>query len=197
MNLRRSSIYLCALVLTVLCGASAAPAQTRPTGPAVESVPPDFVIGPEDVLGVLFWREPEISGDVTVRPDGMITLPLVGDIKAAGRRPEALRDEIQLAAAKYLTEPNATVLMRQINSRKVYITGEIKAPGHYPLTAPRTVMQLIALAGGPTEFAKKEEISILREGRTQAFKFNYKEIEKGKKLEQNIQLQPGDTVIVP
>jgi polysaccharide export outer membrane protein len=177
--------------------AQTAAARTAAPRPPVPAVPADYTIGPEDVLGVVFWREQEISGDVVVQPDGMITLPLVGNLRAGGMKIDTLRDQIQEAASKYLNEANVTVLPRQINSRKVFITGEVGTPGTYPLTGPRTVMQLIALAGGLTEFAESEEISIIREGRPQAFKFNYKDVAKGKKLEQNIQLQPGDTVVVP
>jgi polysaccharide export outer membrane protein len=159
----------------------------------------DFVIGAEDVLGILFWREPDFSGDVAVRPDGRITLPLLGDVVAAGVTPAALRDQIQSAAVKYLTEPTVTVIVRQINSRKVFITGAVSRPGEYPLTGPRTVMQLISLAGGVTQFANTEDISILRQeqGRTRAFNFNYKDVAQGRNVQQNIQLQPGDTIVVP
>lgn len=206
----RSLRSLLALALLVATSAPAVaqasrPAQTARTpaistaSTAAAAVPADYVIGPEDVLGVLFWREQEMSGDVAVRPDGMITLPLVGDIQAAGLRPEALRDTIQAAAGKYLTDPNVTVVVRQLNSRKVFITGQVATPGAHPLTGPRTVMQLIALAGGLTEYADGEHITIMREegGKTRSFKFNYKDVAKGKKLEQNIQLKPGDTVVVP
>jgi polysaccharide export outer membrane protein len=168
---------------------------TMPPGGAAVAVAADFVIGPEDVLGILFWREADLSGDVAVRPDGRITLPLLGDLQAAGLSPDALRDQILKAATKYLTDANVTVVMRQINSRKVFITGEVAMPGTFQLTGPRTVMQLIALAGGLTEFAKSDEISVIRGPK--AFKFNYKDVSKGKKLEQNILLQPNDTVVVP
>jgi polysaccharide biosynthesis/export protein len=162
-------------------------------------VPMDYVIGAEDVLGIMFWREQEMSGDVTVRPDGKVTLPLLGDIQAAGTRPDALRDQITQAAGKYLTDVNVTVVVRQINSRKVFITGQVTTPGAYPLTGPRTVMQLIALAGGLTEYADGESISIMRQeqGKTRSMKFNYRDVSKGKKLEQNVMLLPGDTVVVP
>jgi polysaccharide export outer membrane protein len=148
------------------------------------AVSADFVVGPEDVLGILFWREADFSGDVTVRPDGRITLPLIGDIVAAGVTPVALRDQIQTAAATYLAEPNVTVVVRQINSRKVFITGQIGQPGAYALTGPRTVMQLISLAGGIGQFAKSENISILRQeqGRTRALSFNYKDVSLGRNV---------------
>jgi polysaccharide export outer membrane protein len=157
------------------------------------------VIGPEDVLGVVFWREPDLSGDVTVRPDGRVSLPVIGELEAAGLTPDALRARVQSAASKYLTDVNVAVVVRQINSRKVFVTGQVATPGTYPLAAPRTVMQAIALAGGLTEFADSKNITILRAagGRAVSFKFNYKDVAKGKSLEQNILLQPGDTVVVP
>ena len=119
--------------------------------------------------------------------------------RPAGVKPADLRDQIQEAAGKYLTDPNVTVVVRQINSRKVFITGEVGQPGAYPLTGPRTVMQLISLAGGVTQYAKSEKISILRQeqGRTRSFTFNYKDIAQGKNVQQNILLQPGDTIVVP
>jgi len=205
-------VYLAAVALP-LCGVTSLHAQTTPPSGQTStqtpgtvppnpgaSVPvaPDFVIGPEDVIGVLFWREADVSGDVTVRPDGRITLQLIGEIQAAGLRPEELRNELFKAGGKYLKdlqESNVTVVMRQINSRKVFITGEVTMEGAFPLTGPRTVMQLIALAGGLTDFADAKDISILRGNKV--FKFNYEEVKRGRRPEQNILLQPGDTVVVP
>jgi polysaccharide export outer membrane protein len=177
---------------------AAAPSSAAGSAPAVV-VSPDYVIGPEDVLGVLFWREQDMSGDVQVRPDGMITLPLIGDMAAAGLRPDALKAQIEEAAARFLTEPNASVVVRAINSRKVFITGEIVKPGEYPLTAPRTVMQLIALAGGLNEYADANNIIVMRmeNGAQRSFKFRCKDVAKGRGLEQNVMLLPGDTVVVP
>jgi polysaccharide export outer membrane protein len=190
------------LGLAGLGGAQPQPAGANGSTPAratVPSLPADYVIGPEDVLGVVFWRDQDMTGDVTVRPDGMVTLPLLGDIAAAGLTPDVLREQIQKAAGKYVQDPSVTVVVRQINSRKVFITGEVKTPGAYPLVAPRTVMQLIALAGGLNEWADAKAITVARteNGRQQSFKFNYKDVAHGKKLEQNILLKPGDTVIVP
>jgi polysaccharide export outer membrane protein len=181
------------------------PAVTPGTAPAASAaaasvpLPADYVIGPEDVLGVVFWRDQDMTGDVTVRPDGMVTLPLLGDLHAAGLTPDALRDQVQKAASKYVQDPNVTIVVRTINSRKVFITGEVTTPGAYPLTSPRTVMQLIALAGGLTEYADSKNITVMRteQGTQRSFKFNYKDVAGGKKLEQNIQLKPGDTVVVP
>jgi polysaccharide export outer membrane protein len=165
----------------------------------VAPVPDDYLIGPDDVLGVVFWREPDMSGDVTVRPDGKITLPLIGEVKAVGLKPEALREQLQASAGRYLTEVNVNVVVRQIHSRQVFITGEVAKPGAYPLTGPHTVLQLIAVAGGLTEYAQGEKITLMRNetGRTRVLRFDYKKVSKGIKLDQNVQLQPGDTVVVP
>jgi polysaccharide biosynthesis/export protein len=181
---------------------SGAPAAA-PTASAVVAgaitPPPGYVIGADDVLAVLFWREKDLSGDVAVRPDGKITLPLLNDVDAVGITPDQLRDRITEAARKYVEDPNVTVVVKAINSRKVFIQGNIAKAGPYPLMAPTTVMQLIATAGGVQEFAKSDQIMILRtvNGQPAAIKFNYKEVSKGKRLAQNIELQPGDTVIVP
>jgi polysaccharide export outer membrane protein len=175
----------------------------RPAGtaaPATPAGPPgDYVIGPDDLLAVVFWREKEMSAEVVVRPDGKITLPLINDIQAAGLTPEELRQAIENAAARYIQDPNPSVVVKQINSRKVFVTGMVNKPGPYPLSGPTTVVQAIAMAGGLQEFAKKDRITILRpEGpRTRTFKFNYKDVSQGRRLEQNILLKPGDTIVVP
>jgi polysaccharide biosynthesis/export protein len=192
------------IAAVVLCAAAVASGQQRPASPAIPDAggivtPPDYQIGPEDVLGIVFWREPEMNGDVTVRPDGRVTLPLIGELVAVGLRPEALRDQIKVAAGKYMADANVSVVVRQINSRKVFITGKVTTPGTYSLTGPRTVMQVIALAGGLNEYADAKNITVLRtvSGRPKSFKFNYKDVARGKNLEQNILLEPGDTIVVP
>jgi polysaccharide export outer membrane protein len=174
------------------------PAKPAVTGPTVP-VDAGFTIGPEDVLGVLVWRDAEMSGYVTVRPDGMITLPLIRDIKASGLTPTELADRIQAAVREYVTDASVTVVVRQMNSRKVFITGEVAKPGAYPLTSSMTVMQLIAVAGGLNEFAEAKSISVMRVegGKTMTFPFDYKNVANGKKPAQNIVLKPGDTVVVP
>jgi polysaccharide export outer membrane protein len=162
-------------------------------------VPTDYVIGPDDVLGIVFWRDADMSGDVTVRPDGNITLPLIRDIKAAGLRPDELREAITKAASKLIEDPNVTVVVRQINSRNVFITGQVARPGPYPVSGQLTVLQLIAVAGGLNEYADEKNITITRtSGKTpEVFRFNYKDVARGRKMEQNITLKPGDTVVVP
>jgi polysaccharide export outer membrane protein len=213
----RSSSFVSALALVLMCAVPAvaqqqtaqgpkapptAPRNGAPATPAAGTpaavVPPGYVIGVDDVLAVLFWREKDLSGDVVVRPDGKITLPLLNDVQAAGLTPEDLRAALTTAAAKYVAEPNVTVVVRQINSRRVFITGQIAKPGPYPVTPGLTVMQLIALAGGLTEFADSKNIIIMRteNGKPLAYRFNYKEVLDRKKLQQNIELKPGDTVVV-
>ena len=198
--------------IAAVCGilwAPAAAAQQTPTpqasakadGMPVPSttVPRDYVIGPEDVLSIVFWQETALSTDVVVRPDGKISLPLLKDVQAAGYTPEQLTGALMKAATKFVARPNATVIVKQINSRKVFVVGQVAKPGAFPLTGDLTVLQAIALAGGVLEYAKSTNVVIVRkeEGREQRFKFNYKEVLKGKNTAQNIVLKPGDTVIVP
>lgn len=176
-----------------------APAAASPVIPAGVTPPSDYVIGADDQLAIIFWREKDMSAEVVVRPDGKISLPLLNDIQATGLTPEQLRVALTEAANKYIEDPTVTVVVKAINSRRVFVTGQVGKPGPYPLTAPTTVLQLIALAGGVSEYAKSEEIAVMRteNGKTTNFKFNYKDVIKGKKLEQNLVLKPGDTVIVP
>ncbi len=177
----------------------ASPAQPNAPAPTVTPDQSSFLIGPEDVLGILVWREADVSGEVVVRADGKITLPLIRDVQAAGLTPAALADNIQAALREFITDAAVTVVVKQMNSRKVFITGEVARPGAYPLGSTTTVMQLIALAGGVGEFANSNAISVLRveDGRTRRFPFAYKDITRGRNVEQNITLLPGDTVVVP
>ncbi|HET7695291.1 MAG TPA: polysaccharide biosynthesis/export family protein [Vicinamibacterales bacterium] len=175
------------------------PAAPPPNVVAGVEVPEHYVIGPGDVLGVVFWREKELSGDVAVLPDGRITLPLLNEIPAAGLTPEQLRNQLVEAARQFVKDPTATVVVRQVNSRRVFVTGMVAKPGQYPLYQTMTVLQLIATAGGLLEYAKGDEIVIIRRepGQMVSFSFNYKDVMKKKNLHQNIDLKPGDTVVVP
>lgn len=177
-------------------GAQPPPGVVVPTG---ITPPADYVIGPEDVLAILFWREKDLSAEVAVRPDGRITLPLINDIVAAGLTPDELRERVQQAASRYVESPNATVVVKQILSRKVFVTGKVAKPGTYPLMGPTTVLQMIATAGGLMDFAKSDRIVVMRttRGQTETFKFNYKDVARSKNLQQNIELKPGDTILVP
>ena len=176
-------------------GSPQAAPQVQPSA----ELPSDYTIGAGDVLGVVFWREAEMSGDVTVRPDGKVTLPVIGEIMAAGLHPSALQQQVMAAAKKFINDPNVAIVVRTINSRKVFVTGRVTAPGAHPLLGPLTVMQAIALAGGLTEYADGKNITVLRteNGESRTYKFNYKDVARGRNVEQNIQLRPGDTVVVP
>jgi polysaccharide export outer membrane protein len=140
-----------------------------------------------------------MTTDVVVRPDGKISLPVLNEIQAAGLTPEQLRASVTTAAGRFFEEPSVNVVVKQINSRKVSITGEDAKPGLFPLSGRMTVLQLIAAAGGLGEFAKGDAISVIRtEGDKQTqFKFNYKDVVRGKNLKQNIELHIGDVVVVP
>jgi len=173
---------------------SASAAQQVPA-----ALPPGYVIGSGDVLSIVFWRDKEMSADVVVRPDGKISLPLVNDVQASGLTPDQFRSQLVQAATKYVEAPNATVVVKQINSRKVFITGSVSKPGEYPLTGDLKVLQLIALAGGLQEFASPENIIVIRNqgGELHYIRFNYRDVLKMRNVQQNISLIPGDTVVVP
>ncbi len=172
------------------------PAVVRPAGVAV---PGNYVIGTDDLLGIVYWRDKEMSTDARVRPDGRISIPLINEVQAAGLTPEELQKKITEESAKYIEDASITIVVREILSLRVFITGEVNKPGPYPITSVTTVMQLISLAGGLREYANSKNIMIMRkEGDKQtSLKFNYKEVAAGKNLKQNIDLKPGDTVIVP
>jgi polysaccharide export outer membrane protein len=166
---------------------------------AAVPVPPEYTIGAEDVLSIVFWRDKDMSSDVTVRPDGNISLPLLNEIHAGGLTPMQLKDRLVEESKKFVEEPNVTVVVKQINSRKVFITGEVVKPGPYPLSGASTVLQLISLCGGFKDYAHTKKITIVRteSGKAVSFPFNYEDVIQRKNLKQNIDLKPGDTIIVP
>ena len=176
--------------------------QSRPASgtaaPIAATLPPRFVIGIGDVLAVTFWRDPRMSGDVVVRPDGMISVPLLNDVHAAGSTPEQLAGVLTGVAAKYITDADVTVVVKEIHSRRVFVLGNVGTPGMVTLSGDINVLQLIAMVGGLLEYADKDNIVIIRNenGQEKRLKFNYNDVLKGKNVKQNIQLQPGDTVVV-
>ena len=195
----------CAVVLAGLLATSVAaqssPAQSAPATPSAPKpveVPAGYVIGPEDMLSIVFWQEKELTTDVVVRPDGKVSVPLLNDIQAAGLTPEQLAAFVSKAASKFVAEPLATVIVKQINSRKVFVLGAVGKQGPVSLTSDMTVLQLIALVGGLQEYAKRKDIVIVRRenGHERRYKFNYEEVIEGRKIEQNIKLEPGDTMLV-
>jgi polysaccharide export outer membrane protein len=177
----------------------AADRKTNAVGPAAVAGPSAYVIGADDELSIVFWRDKDLSADVVVRPDGKISLPLLNDIQAAGFTVDQLRANLVAAAGKYVEGPNATVVVKAIRSRNVYITGRVTKSGSYALSVDMNVMQLIALAGGLLEYADDKNIVVIRMegGQQRYYPFNYREVIERKHPEQNITLRPGDTVVVP
>ncbi len=159
-----------------------------------------YVIGTDDLLAINVWKEQEISRTVPVRSDGKISLPLVGELTAGGQTPLQLEQEITKRLQSYISEPEVTVIVQDSKSRKINILGMVVRPGSYLLTGATTVLDAIAMAGGFKDFAKQKAIYVLRQGDNgseQRLPFNYKDVIKGKNTEQNIHLQPRDTVVVP
>jgi polysaccharide biosynthesis/export protein len=168
---------------------------TVPPASVVSSV--GYVLGPSDVVHVAVWKEPDLSQTAVVRPDGKISLPLVGEIILAGSTVPEAQTIVADRLRSLLTSPQVTITVTEIHSRQVYITGEIGRPGAYPLAASMNVLQLIASAGGLTEYAHKKAIYILRASAKQPIHFNYSNVVRGKSQDQNVQLSPGDTVVIP
>ena len=196
-------LLLSALIDALATPVAAAP-RPEPQGPGASGVPTPppvpkgYVIGPEDVLSVIVWREQEMSSEVVVRPDGKISLPLLNDVQAAGYTPEQLAEIVEKSAKQFIADSDATVIVKAINSRKVYVIGEVAKPGMFPLTSEMNVLQLIAAVGGLLEYADRSNITILRNenGQERRLRFNYKEVIAGRNLQQNIELHPGDTILV-
>ena len=189
------------LLLVPCAAAQQPPAPPVPTQSktAEAAIPADYTIGPDDVLSVVFWRDAEMSAEVVVRPDGKISLPLLNDIQASGLTPADLKVQIEQQAKKFVETPTVSIVVKQIHSRKVFITGSVVHPGAYALGGQTTVLQLIAMAGGLTEYADSKKIVISRTdgGRPVTLRFNYKDFINGKNLQSNVVLKPGDTVVVP
>jgi polysaccharide export outer membrane protein len=194
-----SNLWRVSVLAMCLAAGWSAPlvAQSTPQPQGV-ALPKDYVIGAEDVLNVVFWSAKELSAEVLVRPDGKISLPILNDVPAAGMTPEQLGAAIVKAATKFVRDPSATVIVKAVNSRKVYVIGEVAKPGPFPLGSEMNVMQALAEAGGFLETAKKGDVVIVRNenGKEQRYKFNYNDVVRGKNIEQNIRLLPGDTILV-
>jgi len=180
---------------------SGQPAAPDATPARAGDVQPDsFVIGVEDVLNINVWKEPEMSRIVPVRPDGMISLPLVGEIKAKGLTPVQLQDQISTSLKRLMADPQVTVMVADVRSLTFNVVGQVQKPGYYPLTRRMTVLDAIALSGGFQSFAKQKKVYVLRtsaDGKQVRLPFNYKDVIKGKRPDENIELHPRDTVVVP
>ncbi len=168
------------------------PADT-PTAAPVD--PGKYQIGPEDLLFVRVWREPDFTLPATVRPDGRITMPLIGEVQAAGETPTQLTSALKELLTQYLNNPDVNVFVTEVRSKKFYIDGEMYRPGSFPLVTQMTVLEALSRGGGFREFANTKKIRILRG--SQVHYFNYKDVTKGKHLEQNIPVESGDHIIVP
>jgi len=187
---------------------AATPSDTPPTvtvaRPVAAAVPTPidlataYQIGPEDVLEISVWKNPELSRTVPVRPDGKVSLPLVNDIQAAGLTPIDLRDQVTTKLAEYIPAPEVSVIVREVHSRKVTVAGAVKLPGRYELKSTMTVLEVIALAQGLTDFASRDRIVILRQNgqKTERIPFNYRKISDSAQQD-NFLIRPGDIVFVP
>jgi polysaccharide export outer membrane protein len=207
---KRLLLLLMAAVLSTALGAQTAagsdenpahPDKTASPSATVSAKPHDnsFVIGNDDVLAINVWKEPDISRSIPVRSDGKISLPLVGEVQAAGLTPLTLEKDIAGKLKNFISEPEVTVMVQQVNSQKFNILGQVVRPGSYGIANSPTVLDAIALAGGFRDFAKQKSIYVLRQndGKETRLAFNFKDVSQGKNMSQNIKLQPGDTIIVP
>jgi polysaccharide biosynthesis/export protein len=160
---------------------------------------PKYLIGPQDVLDISVWKEPDLTRVVPVRPDGKISLPLLNDVQAAGLTPMQLGAEITNKLKKYVDDPQVTVLVTQINSERIYILGEVNHAGAFPLLPGTNVLEALSSAGGFTIFANTKKIYVMRKvaGKSEKYPFNYKDVIHGKASDENITLRPGDTIVVP
>jgi polysaccharide export outer membrane protein len=197
--MRRVSIGL--LCGALLAGALLAqePAKNATPPPAKATGEAEYKIGPQDMLRIDVWKEPEITRTIPVRPDGKVSLPLLNDVQAAGLTAVELANSIRDSLKKFINNPQVTVTVTEINSRRIYVTGEVTRPGVMPLLPNMTVLQALSSSGGFTQFARIKNIYVLRQedGKQVKHPFNYKEVVSGKKPEDNIQLEPGDVIVVP
>lgn len=212
-GLRQTVVFVSIFAPGCMLAQNALPANTKADAPVtVASIsqpmnteagkPHDdsFIIGANDVLAINVWKEPDVSRSVPVRSDGKISLPLAGEVQAAGLTPLKLEQDIASKLQNYISEPEVTVIVQQINSQKFNILGMVSKPGSYSLTNSSTVLDAIAAAGGFRDFAKQKSIYVLRRnpsGTEARLPFNYKEVVKGKNSGQNVKLEPNDTIVVP
>ena len=197
-QMRNNIVFFCVTIVFVFCSFQGIThAEEKKASASVDQ--DTYVIGCGDTLTIQVWREPNLSGNFTVRPDGKITFPLLNDIKADGFTPLQLKKVIETGLAKYISTPVVTVVVSSANSKNIFVLGKVNNPGKYPLTGPTTVLQALAQAGGLAEWAKGDDIVILRNenGKQVKIEFDYDDVSRGKHLEQNILLKPGDTIVVP
>lgn len=203
-----TKIFQIAVLLTMLSAATAWAQDPQPPSPTAAAKATNaktadkdkYVIGNDDVLAINVWKEPEISRSVPVRPDGKISLPLIGDVQAAGLTPAQLQADLEKKFTSFISAPDVSVIVQEVKSQKFNILGEVNRPGSYPLSTPMRVLDAIALSGGFRDFAKSKDVYVLRtaaDGKRERLPFNYKQVIKGRNQQQNVELQPGDTIVVP
>jgi polysaccharide export outer membrane protein len=189
------------LVVLVGCTQPVSHLATAQAAAAAVATPDQdkYLLGPEDALEISVWKEPDLTKQLVVRPDGKITYPLIGEVQAAGKTVKQLQADILKRLEKYVTDAHVTIILLKAQNYKVYVTGKVNKPGEFVIGKPVNVMQAIAMAGGLTPFASPGSIMVLRtvDGKEEVFPFNYKDVSKGKFLEQNRMLLPGDVVVVP
>jgi polysaccharide biosynthesis/export protein len=178
--------------------AAAPPAAATAVETAILSNAHDYKIGPEDLLDISVWKNPELSRTVPVRPDGKVSLPLVNDIQASGLTPTALRQQLIDRLSEFIPAPEVAVIVREVHSMKVAVVGSVKTPGRYELKSAATVLEMIALAQGFTDFAARDRVVVLRQekGETKRIPFNYRKVAAGDE-QANLIVQPGDIIVVP
>lgn len=206
LNRLRSGLAIAVLlvVFPVCAQDKSQPAQTpsADAGSATHkaaTADPNYVIGGQDVIDISVWKEPELTRTVPVRPDGKISLPLLNDVQASGLTPTQLAEQITESLKKFVTNPQVTVIVTQINSQRIYILGEVNRAGAYPLLPDMTILQGLSSAGGFTQFANLKKIYMFRmeNGKQVKYPFNYKDVVNGKSPDQNVVLKAGDTIVVP
>ena len=185
-------VFIAVMSIFILMGAGTSRAQAPQESPS-------YLIGPNDILSIYVWKEPELTREVTVMPDGRVTFPLAGEIVAQGQTVAQLKKAITQKLEKYVTAPEVTLIVRESRSQMIYTIGKVGRPGPYPLMSGMTILQALSTAGGLTEWADLKNIIIVRRqaGKEIQIPFNYKEFTSGQNLDKNIMLQPGDTIVVP
>jgi polysaccharide export outer membrane protein len=191
------------LISGMLCAQQAAQPSSNPAPEATQGEPanvagPEYIIGPDDVLHIAVWKEPDLTATLPVRPDGKISLPLLNDVQAAGMTPMQLAGSLSEKLKKYMADPRVTVVVTQINSKRVYLVGEVSHTGAMPMLPNMTVLQALSSAG-LTQFANTKKIYVLRNegGKQTKMPVNYRNLVKGENMDQNYVLRPGDTIVVP
>jgi polysaccharide export outer membrane protein len=220
-NAMRPAIFFCVAILLASAGNSRAaqrpvsksktetpvtssrnssdPAENAKPVPVAATIDPAYQIGAEDVLDISVWKEPDVSRVVPVRPDGRISLPLINDVQASGLSPQELSRTVAEKLRKYLNDPQVTVIVTAINSQRIFVVGEVLRAGAFPLIPGMTVLQALSSAGGFTTYADMKKIHVVRQrdGKMVQLPFNYRDVLKGDNPDQNIKLEPGDTIVVP